>query len=192
MTLVSAVVGALIATFSTAMLDRGRWRREQDEHLVATRRALYSDYLTSLAQARIAFRSLVRNQDLVPAERERSARDSFAACYGARYQVAIAAAPDVVTASEDAFRSLRGIRDLAACGTRAGDEVYAGGRAEYEAALARLREAMRRDLGADRALVAPPLTARTRADRDRPVSELASERQSARSHPFPRTPGGCS
>ncbi|MEV5971467.1 hypothetical protein [Streptomyces sp. NPDC051921] len=33
--------------------------------------------------------------------------------------------------------------------TSAGDPSYSGGRADHEAALARLREAMRRDLGAD-------------------------------------------
>ncbi|MYR64037.1 hypothetical protein GTY54_50175 [Streptomyces sp. SID625] len=95
-----------------------------------------------------------------PVERARTARDSFAPCYGARYQMSITAASPVVTASEEAFRRLRDVRDLAAAGTlagdeaysggRAGDEAYSGGRAGDEAALARLREAMRLDLGAHR------------------------------------------
>ncbi|WP_237527219.1 hypothetical protein [Streptomyces sp. SID2119] len=152
-TLVSAVVGALIATASAALLDRSRWRREQDDRLVSARRALYSEYLTCLSQARNDFRSLARDQAMDVAERERSARDSFAPCYGVRYQMSITAAPSVFVASEDAFRRLRDVRDLAAAGTLAGDEAYSGGRAEYEAALEGLRDAMRLDLGADRELV---------------------------------------
>lgn len=146
-TLLSAVVGALIATASTALLDRSRWRREQDDRLTGVRRALYGDYLACLSRARNAFRGLARDRDLPPAERERAAREQFAPCYGMRYQVSITAAPDVYAASEDAFRRLRDVRDLAAAGTLAGDEAYSGGRAEYEAALTRLRAAMRRDLG---------------------------------------------
>lgn len=110
MTLASAVVGALIATASAALLDRGRWRREQDDRLLGTRRVLYSDYLTCLSQARNAFRSLPRNQDMASVERERSTRDSFAPCY----QMSITAASNVFVASEDAFRRLRDVPDLAA------------------------------------------------------------------------------
>ncbi|MEU5438738.1 hypothetical protein AB0G73_36130 [Streptomyces sp. NPDC020719] len=150
MTLASAVVGAFIATASAALLDRSRWRREQDDRLISARRALYSEYLTCLSQARNDFRSLARNQTVSLPERERSARDSFARCYDVRYQMSITAAANVFAASEDAFRRLRDMRDLAAAGALAADEAYAGGRADYEAALTRLRDAMRLDLGANR------------------------------------------
>lgn len=149
-TLASAVVGALIATASAALLDRSRWRREQDDRLINARRVLYGEYLACLSQARNDFRSLARNQTVDVVERERSARDSFAPCYGVRYQMSITAASNVFVASENAFRRLRDVRDLAAAGTLAGDEAYSGGRAEYEAALTCLRDAMRLDLGADR------------------------------------------
>ncbi|MFC8077828.1 hypothetical protein ACFUN8_20085 [Streptomyces sp. NPDC057307] len=149
MTLASAVVGALIATASAALLDRSRWRRERDDRLLGMRQVLYSDYLACLSQARNAFRELARNQDLDPLEKERSARDSFAPCYGTRYQMSITAASEVATASENVFRRLRDVRDLAAAGTLAGEAAYSGGRAEYEAALTGPRDAMRRDLGAD-------------------------------------------
>jgi len=86
---------------------------------------------------------------LATTEREHSARASFAPCYGLRYQMSITASPGVVLVSEDAFRRLRDVRDLAGAGTLAGDEQYAGGRAHYEDALTRLRKAMRHDLGAD-------------------------------------------
>jgi len=150
MTLASAVVGALIATVSAVLLDRSRWRREQDDRLISARRALYGEYLACLPQARNDFRTLARNRTMGPADRDRSARDSFAPCYDVRYQMSITAASKVVVASEEAFRRLRDVRDLAGAGALAGDEAYSGGRAEYEAALARLRDAMRFDLGSDR------------------------------------------
>ncbi len=152
-TLASAVVGALIATASAALLDRTRWRRDKDERLLAARRTLYSEYLAVLSQARNAFRSLARTDGLGPAEREHAARDSFAPCYGMRYQMAVTATPDVFAASEHAFRRLRDVRDLAAAGTRADDGAYAHGRTEYEAALGQLVDAKRLGLGADRAPV---------------------------------------
>lgn len=151
MTLASAVVGALIATASTVLLDRSRWRREQGDRLLGVRRVLYSDYLACLSQARNDFRSLARDTGMDPERRARSARESFAPCYGVRYQVSITAGPGVLAASEAVFRCLRDIRDLAAVGTLAEDDAYAGGRARYESALARLREAMRHELGAERA-----------------------------------------
>lgn len=141
----------MIATASAALLDRYRWQRERHHHLVGVRRTLYSDYLASLSQARNAFRSLARNLEATAPERELIARDSFAPCYGMRYQMSITASKEVFEASEIAFRRLRNVRDLAAAGTLAGDEAYSGGRAEYEDALSQLRSAMRRDLGSDQA-----------------------------------------
>ena len=148
-TLASAVVGAVIATVSAALLDRSRWRRDRYAHLLDVRRVLYSDYLACLSQARNDFRILARNPDLNTSERDHSARASFAPCYGLRYQMSITASPGVAVVSEDVFRRLRDVRDLAGAGTLAGEERYSGGRAQYEDALTRLRAAMRHDLGAD-------------------------------------------
>ncbi|MFJ8091479.1 hypothetical protein [Streptomyces griseofuscus] len=85
--------------------------------------ALYGAYLACLSQARNDFRSLARDQTVDLVERDRSARDSFAPCYGVHYQMSITAASNVLVASENAFRRLRDVRNLAAAGTLAGDEV---------------------------------------------------------------------
>lgn len=148
-TLVSAAAGAVIATASGAFLDRHRWQRDQKAHLVAVRRTLYGEYLTCLSKARNAFRLLARDHELGPQERERSARESFAPCYELRYQMTITGSEAVVEASEETFRRLRDVRDLAATGVRASDEAYSRRRGKYEAALKRLRAAMRAELGAD-------------------------------------------
>jgi hypothetical protein len=57
----------------------------------------------------------------------------------------------VAEASEDAFRRLRDVRDVAAEGALSDSDVYAQGKRRYEDALARLRTAMRTDLRADTA-----------------------------------------
>ena len=113
------------------------------------------DYLECLSQARNAFRSLSRNLEAAASEREQMARDSFAPCYGIRYQMSITASKDVFEASEIAFRRLRDFRDLASAGTLASDEAYVGGRVLYDDALSRLRAAMRQDLDADRVSATP-------------------------------------
>ncbi|MGW0960786.1 hypothetical protein ACWD4K_17495 [Streptomyces gelaticus] len=147
--LISAIVGAVIATAATAFLDRHRWRREQAQRVIDTRRVLYGEYLAALSRARNDFRVLARDLNTAPAERDVSARTSFAPCYEIRYQVTITASAAVVAASEKTFRRLRDVRDLAGAGTLAGDERYSGGRREYEDALAELRTAMRQELGSD-------------------------------------------
>lgn len=149
LSLLSVIAGAVIATASSAFLDHHRFRRDQAQHLIETRRNLYGEYLTTLSKARNHFRSLARDLDLAPKQRETSARTSFAPCYEIRYQMTITASAKVVSASERTFRRLRDVRDLAAGGTLAGDERYSGGRGEYEAALTKLRQAMREELGSD-------------------------------------------
>ncbi|OPF65940.1 hypothetical protein VT50_0237920 [Streptomyces antioxidans] len=148
-TLASAAAGAVIATASGAFFDRHRWRRERRAHLLEVRRTLYGEYLTCLSKARNAFRLLARDHELGSVERERAARERFASCYELRYQVTITASAPVVEASEETFRRLRDVRDLAAAGVLAGDEAYSGGRGAYEGALTRLRLAMRAELGSD-------------------------------------------
>ncbi|MFJ5294529.1 hypothetical protein [Streptomyces sp. NPDC088348] len=147
--LISAIAGAIIATAATAFLDRHRWRREQAQRRTDTRRVLYGEYLATLSRARNDFRILARDLDTAPAQRDTSARNSFAPCYEVRYQITITASTKVVAASEKTFRRLRDVRDLAGDGTLAGDERYSGGRGEYEAALTELRTAMRQELRAD-------------------------------------------
>jgi hypothetical protein len=149
MTLVSAGVGAIIATASAAVLERGRWRRENRERETAVRRVLYGEYLACLSEARNGFRGLARDTVLPAPDRAVVARDRFAPCYGLRYQMTITAPPTVADASEVIFRRLREIRDSVAEGALRDSDVYAHGKRRYEDALMRLRTAMRADLGAD-------------------------------------------
>ncbi|MEV3853107.1 hypothetical protein AB0J38_02150 [Streptomyces sp. NPDC050095] len=145
--LLSALTGAVIATGSTAFLDRVRWRRDKRERTDEVRRQLYGEYLACLSEARNAFRSLARNHDLAPGAKATAARDAFAACYALRYQMSITASSAVFDASKDTFRKLRDVRDTTAQGAGADDQAYAAGRTQYENSLHALRRAMRKDLG---------------------------------------------
>ncbi|MFI7276759.1 hypothetical protein [Streptomyces sp. NPDC049879] len=148
-TLLSAVVGALIATGSTAFLEQRRWRRDRHDQGQTLRRELYGAYLAQLSATRNDFRSLARDEAATVPERAATARDSFAPCYGLRYQVAVTAPAAVVTASEATFRRLRDMRETVSDGTLAGETPYDRAGGHYEDALALLRTTMRTDLGAD-------------------------------------------
>ncbi|MGV9312697.1 hypothetical protein ACWDR0_10945 [Streptomyces sp. NPDC003691] len=147
LTLVSAVVGAVIATASAALLERQRWRQERGERAADMRRSLYGEYLAALADTRNGFRALGRDLGMPRAERAVAARKAMEPCYALRYQMSITASPPVYAASELAFRRLRLIRDSLAEGVVSGDDGYTEVRSSYQESLTALRGAMRRDLG---------------------------------------------
>jgi hypothetical protein len=145
-TLISTVVGAVIATGSAMLLDRQRWKRERVDRETQARRTLYGDYLAGLSEARHACGNMARDPDMEPSTRRTTAREAFGPCIGLRYQMTITAPSRVVEASEDAFRRLRDLRDRVMEGVLATDPVYLEGRRTYDDALALLRARMREDL----------------------------------------------
>ncbi|MFF4710117.1 hypothetical protein ACFY2V_01705 [Streptomyces eurythermus] len=145
-TLISTIVGAVIATGSAMLLDRQRWKRERVDRETQTRRTLYGDYLAGLSEARHACGNMARDPDMEPSMRRTTAREAFGPCIGPRYQMTISAPGRVVEASEAAFRRLRDLRDRVMEGVLATDPVYLEGRRTYDEALAVLRARMREDL----------------------------------------------
>ncbi|GGY88679.1 hypothetical protein [Streptomyces poonensis] len=145
-TLISTMVGAVIATGSAILLDRQRWRRERSDRETQARRTLYGNYLASLSEARHTCGNVARDPDMEPSTRRTTAREAFGPCIGLRYQMTISAPSRVVEASEDAFRRLRDLRDRVMEGILVTDPVYLEGRRTYDDALAALRVRMRGDL----------------------------------------------
>ncbi|MFF5156278.1 hypothetical protein ACFY3N_08500 [Streptomyces sp. NPDC000348] len=145
-TLISTIVGAVIATGSAMLLDRQRWKRERLDRETQTRRTLYGDYLAGLSEARHVCGNVARDSDMEPSTRRTMAREAFGPCIGLRYQMTISAPSRVVEASEDAFRRLRDLRDRVMEGVLVTDPVYLEGRRTYDDALAVLRARMREDL----------------------------------------------
>ncbi|MFC8915958.1 hypothetical protein ACFT5C_09315 [Streptomyces sp. NPDC057116] len=146
-TLISTVVGAAIATGSAMLLDRRRWQRERLDRGLEIRRTLYGDYLACLSEARHTCGDVARDPDMRLPERRTVAREAFGPCIGMRYQMTITAPTPVVSASEDAFRRLRDLRDRVMAGVLVTDAAYLAGRRDYDDALATLRLRMREDLG---------------------------------------------
>jgi hypothetical protein len=98
---------------------------------------------------------MARDPDMDPSMRRTTAREAFGPCIGLRYQMTISAPSRVVEASEDAFRSLRDLRDRVMEGVLVTDPVYLEGRRAYDDALAVLRVRMRTDLSVSEEGTAP-------------------------------------
>ena len=76
-------------------------------------------------------------------------REALEACTSLRYELSICAPRYVVEKSDDSFRRLRDLRDVVADGFSRDSSEYVTGRHRYDRAYQALREAMRKDLGAD-------------------------------------------
>ncbi|MET9122073.1 hypothetical protein [Streptomyces sp. NPDC004528] len=149
MSLASTMVGGGIATASAGLLDHRRWKRERGDQSTDTRRSLYVSYLSTLTTARHACRIAVREPILDPDERRRAVWEAFEACTALRYEVSICAPRYVVTPADDSFRRLRDLRDVVADGFSRDSAEYVSGRLRYDRSYQSLRDAMRKDLGAD-------------------------------------------
>ncbi|MER6561014.1 hypothetical protein ABT300_25445 [Streptomyces sp. NPDC001027] len=75
--------------------------------------------------------------------------EAFEACASLRYELSICAPRHVVEKSDDAFRRLRDLRDVVADGFGRDSSECVTGRLRYDRAYQGLRDAMRKDLGAD-------------------------------------------
>jgi hypothetical protein len=148
--LTSTALGALIGVATTLAADHLRAVRGRTDTDRAGRQKLYGDYLAALARTRNHLRITARPAT-PPQERADSAARAFREgnAYELRYQIAVVAPRDVVEASTAAFRALRDLRDEVEQGAVATDHGYIETRERWDALLAELRIAMRRDLGRD-------------------------------------------
>lgn len=146
----STALGAVIGVATTLAADHLRAVRGRTDADRANRQKLYGDYLAALARTRNHLRITAR-QDVPAGERAQSAVEAFREgnAYELRYQIAVAAPREVVEASTAAFRALRDLRSEVESGAVATDHRYVETRERWDALLAQLRVAMRRDLGRD-------------------------------------------
>lgn len=75
--------------------------------------------------------------------------EALEACTSLRYELSICAPRYVVEKSDDSFRRLRDLRDVVTDGFSRDSNEYVTGRRRYDRAYQDLRDAMRKDLGAD-------------------------------------------
>ncbi len=146
-TLIGTGLGAIFGIGSTLLVDRVRWRRDQNTRQGEIQRQLYGDYLAALEHTRTHLKDLRRLPDLAPDERARQVRDAFreGGTYELAYRIAITAPDTVVRGSEDAQHKLRDLRDALISGTECGTRSPV--QAALRHAIKSLRDAMRSDLG---------------------------------------------
>ncbi|KAA2256072.1 hypothetical protein F0L68_26870 [Solihabitans fulvus] len=150
MTILGTAMGAVIALGSTLVNDRIKWRREQSLQKRKMLQEVYSEYLTALTEAHETMRAAVTAHGTAE-ERRGPVLDAFRAsgAYTLRYRLAIVAGQDVLDAAEEAFRQLRGGRDLLADGNGLDSRQYKEFRTTYGGTMRELQQRIRQELRED-------------------------------------------
>ncbi|MEV4611316.1 hypothetical protein AB0K43_01755 [Kitasatospora sp. NPDC049258] len=149
MPLLSTLAGAAIGIAATLFADRNRWRREEARHTLEVRREAYTAYVSALKAAGEEIRAVALGDYLSDAARDTAVREAFRATglYTASERLWLVGPPAVVAAANDAFHSLRHLRDAYATGAPVGSPTDAPLLAARRTAMAHMRDLMRTDLG---------------------------------------------
>ncbi|MFB4195798.1 hypothetical protein [Streptomyces carpaticus] len=147
-TLVGTAVGGVVALAATMIAERARSRRDEALRRQESKRQLYVAYLAALTRTRNELKDIVRSPALGHQERARLSAEAYreGGAYELRHQLGLFAPAPVISASDEAFRAIRDVRDLVRDGAP-GTLPDA-----FEAmihAIRDLRDAMREDLGTD-------------------------------------------
>jgi hypothetical protein len=148
-TLASTIVGAAIGIAATTLADRSRWKREQTAGHAQLRRQAYATYLAALIRAHEAMRAAALGEYSSAELKEAAIQEAFRSAdpYVRRYEMALLAPPDVIEPAVQAFRRVRGIRDLLVSGVTADFIQYRKTQRDYYASIEAVSDAMRADLG---------------------------------------------
>jgi hypothetical protein len=149
MSLLSTLAGAVIGISATLIADRNRWRREETRHAVQIRREAYTEFVSALKEAGEEIRAVALGDHMSESARDAAVREAFRSTglYTASERLWLVGPPQVVMAGNEAFHSLRRIRDAYARGAAVGSAEDAPLIAQRRTAMARMRGLMREDLG---------------------------------------------
>ena len=149
MPLLSTLTGAVIGIAATLIADRNRWRREESRQSLELRRAVYTEYVSALKAAGEEIRAVALGDSLSGAARDAAVREAVrgTGLYTASERLWLVGPPQVVAAGNEAFHSLRELRDAYAAGATVGSTVDAPLITQRRAAMDRMRSLMREDLG---------------------------------------------
>jgi hypothetical protein len=149
MPLLSTLTGAVIGISATLIADRSRWRREETRHALEVRREVYTEFATALKAAGEEIRAVALGDHMSESARDAAVREAFrsSGLYTAGERLWLVGPQQVVEGGNEAFRSLRRIRDAYARGVAVGSEEDASLIAQRRAAMANMRGLMREDLG---------------------------------------------
>ncbi|MFD0273684.1 hypothetical protein ACFVHB_07165 [Kitasatospora sp. NPDC127111] len=149
MPLLSTLAGAGIGIAATLTADRNRWRREETRYALAVRREAYTEYVSALKAAGEEIRAVALGDHRTDAARDAAVREAFRSTglYTASERLWLVGPTQVVSAGNEAFLSLRRLRDAYARGVAVGSAEDAPLIARRRTAMARMRGLMREDLG---------------------------------------------
>ncbi|MDH6128628.1 hypothetical protein [Kitasatospora sp. GP82] len=149
MPLLSTLTGAVIGITATLIADRNRWRREESRHALEVRRQVYTEYVTALKAAGEEIRAVALGDHMSESARDAAVREAFRSTglYTAGERLWLVGPPQVVAAGNEAFHSLRQIRDAYARGVAVDSAEAAPLIEQRRTAMARMRGLMREDMG---------------------------------------------
>ncbi|MEU6237010.1 hypothetical protein, partial [Kitasatospora sp. NPDC047058] len=122
MPLLSTLAGAGIGIAATLIADRNRWRREETRHALNVRREVYTEFVSALKAAGEEIRAVALGDHRSDAARDAAVREAFRSTglYTASERLWLVGPTQVVTAGNEAFLSLRRLRDAYARGVAVG------------------------------------------------------------------------
>jgi hypothetical protein len=149
MPLLSTLAGAVIGIAATLIADRSRWQREEARHALEVRREVYTEFVSALKAAGEEMRAVALGDHMSQSARDAAVREAVrgTGIYTASERLWLVGPPQVVAAGNEAFHSLRAIRDAYARGVAVDSAEAAPLTARRRAAMARMRHLMREDLG---------------------------------------------
>jgi len=149
MPLLSTLTGAVIGIAATLIADRNRWRREESRQSLELRRAVYTEYVSALKAAGEEIRAVALGDNLSGAARDAAVREAVRSTglYTAGERLWLVGPPQVVAAGNEAFHSLRQLRDAYAAGAAVGSTIDEPLITQRRVNMDRMRSLMREDLG---------------------------------------------
>ncbi|MET8174746.1 hypothetical protein [Streptomyces clavifer] len=149
MPLLSTLAGAAIGIAATLIADRNRWRREEARHALEVRRVVYTEYASTLKDAGEEIRAVALGDHMSESARDAAVREAFrgTGLHTVSEQLWLVGAPLVVAAGNEAFHSLRRMRDAYARGVVVGSAEDRAFIQQRRAAMAEMRRCTREDLG---------------------------------------------
>ncbi|MEU2925930.1 hypothetical protein ABZ636_12935 [Streptomyces sp. NPDC007251] len=149
MPLLSTLAGAVIGIAATVIADRNRWKREEARHALEVRRGVYTEFVSALKTAGEEMRAVALGDHMSDSARDAAVREAVrgTGIYTASERLWLVGPPQVVAAGNEAFHSLRAIRDAYAQGVAVDSAESAPLIARRRTAMAEMRRLMREDLG---------------------------------------------
>ena len=146
--LAGTVVGASVGICSTLLVTKLQWRHQRHDRWYEVRRETYVGFLTALNKAYETLSALSWGEYASELPRSGAAREILRIneVYESRQRVLITGSRSVVDACDQAFRSLKEVRDVLGLGHDTDSQAFRMADDNYRAAVLKLDTVIRVDL----------------------------------------------